>query len=110
MKLKKLLWAIVLDILLIVALIIYIVTPEGTTSAGVYMTPAEASLTRGAISLVLNEIQNGKITTMDIALNALRSELPINVQDEIIKQLQDSTFSTLSDDLVDLAGNIKIKE
>lgn len=106
---KSLFRAIVLDILLGIALLFYALKPVSAPT-NLYMSASDAALTRGAITLVVNEIQSGKITSYDIAIQALRAELPLNVQDEVIKRLQDSTFSTISDDMVGLAGKIKIKE
>lgn len=108
---KSLFWAIVLDILLFIGLIIYIASPSGVvTPESLTMTPAAAAVTRGAISLVVNDIQNGKITSYDMAILALKSEIPQNVQAQVLAQLEDSTFATISDDMVALAGRIKVVE
>ena len=107
---KSLFRAFVLNILLGIALLLYALAPSPAVSPNLYMTASEAALTRGAITLVVNEIQSGKITSYDIAVQALKAELPQSVQEQVIAQLQNSTFSTLSDDMVDLAGKIKVKE
>lgn len=107
---KSLFRAFVLNILLGIALLLYALAPSPAVSPNLYMTASEAALTRGAITLVVNEIQSGKITSYDIAVQALKSELPQSVQEQVIAQLQNSTFTTLSDDMVDLAGKIRVKE
>lgn len=107
---KSLFRAFLLNILLGIGLLLYALSPIPEVSSNIYMTAAEASLTRGAITLVVNDIQSGKITSYDIALQALRSELPQSVQDEVIKRLQNSTFASISDDMVGIAGKIRIKE
>lgn len=107
---KSLFRALILNVLLGIGLLLYALSPIPEVPSNLYMTATEASLTRGAITLVTNDIQSGKITSYDIALQALRSELPKSVQDEVIKRLQNSTFDSISDDMVTLAGKIRIKE
>lgn len=102
--------AFLLNILLGIGLFLYVISPMPEVSSNIYMTAAEASLTRGAITLVVNDIQSGKITSYDIAIQALRSELPQSVQDEVVKRLQNSTFASISDDMVGISGKIRIKE
>lgn len=107
---KSLFRALILNVLLGIGLLFYALSPLPEVPSNIYMTAAEASLTRGAITLVVNDIQSGKITSYDIALQALRSELPQSVQDDVIKRLQNSTFASISDDMVSIAGKIRIKE
>lgn len=107
---KSLFWSLLLNVLLGIGLLFYALSPIPQVPSNLYMTATDASLTRGAITLVANEIQSGKITSYDLALKALRSELPQSVQDEVIKRLQNSTFASISDDMVTLAGQIRIKE
>lgn len=107
---KSLFRALVLDLVLAIALLFYVLRPVHAVPEELPMSAANAALTRGAISLVINEIQNGKITSYDIAIQALKSELPLTVQDDVLKRLQDSTFATISDDMVELAGLIRVQE
>lgn len=107
---KSLFHAIVVDILLGIGLLLYMLKPTSAVSPALYMTSADAALTRGAITLVVNEISSGKITSYDIAIQALKAELPHSVQDDVVARLQDSTFATISDDMVALAGNIQIRD
>lgn len=74
------------------------------------VSESDATLIRGAISLVIGEVKNGKILTTEEALRILKAELPRSVQETVIERVGTPSFDSLIASLTDVSENITIKQ
>lgn len=79
-------------------------------SSAVSVTQAQADLVRGAITLVLNDLERGTIQTTDAALDALSSELPGAVRESVLKAIGKPAIEELPGVLAKVSEKMKIKE
>ncbi len=92
--------------------IFFLFAPAGSVvgPAGLTMSASDATLTKGAITLVLNDVNAGKLRDTDSVIIALRAELPKSVQDIVIEALGEPDYSDVPDKLIQITERIVVKD
>ena len=87
----------------------YLYWSSGSTSVSLQMTNQQAQVTRSAVSLVISQIEAGKLDSYSAVVDALYAELPTTVRDNFVANL-DGNYSTIVPQLKSLVESIQISE
>ena len=94
---------------LIVIGCVYLYWSLGSNQINLQMTSQQAQVTRSAVSLVISQIESGKLDTYSSVIDALYAELPTAVRDSFVANL-DGDFSTIIPQLKSIADSIQVTE
>jgi hypothetical protein len=86
-----------------------IVLPQPQPTDSLVMSVAEAKLTKQAIEMVRNEVIEGKITSAELARQALSGELLESVRERVLKELGQPNIEFMRDALDILEGKIETR-
>lgn len=74
------------------------------------MTSQQAAVTKSAVTLIVTQIEAGKLVSYSAVIDALNAELPTAVRDGFIKAIDTSDFSTAASQLEEIVAAIQITE
>lgn len=104
------LWYWVIVFALELAFVLYAAGGLKFGSADLTMTESQAVLARGAISLVVADIDRGVVQTTEAAISALSAELPSTVREKVLTALGTPDFDEISISLAKLSDKIVVEK